>query len=133
MELTNRTLAAVTALAMATLIFTVPNARSAETAVAPSQERISTERFAAPALIPAAGLDEVQLATYGAAQAAKQDRLVISASGCEGHSWPNIPLRCLFSDDTPAARRTVRMITIEERVGAATSVLSRMPANVAER
>lgn len=97
------------------------------------QERFSSERFTAPALIRAEGLEEGQLVAHGAAQAAKQDRLVISSSDCQGFSWPTIPVRCLFSDDGRDRSRQVRMITIEQRVGDNTSVLVRVPATLAQR
>ena len=50
---------------------------------------------------------------------------------CASQAWPNIASECL---DGAPLRRSVRMITVEERDGANTSVLVRVPAaEVAQR
>jgi hypothetical protein len=52
---------------------------------------------------------------------------------CGSQAWPNIASECLArADGTPT--RSVRMITVEQRSGANTSVLVRVPASeVAQR
>lgn len=134
MELTNRTLAAVTTLAMAALLFAMPSAKSAETDPNKMQDRVAVERFSAPGLIQSASLDASQLTTFGASRAGRQDRLVTAATDCASFAWPQIPLRCLFSDDgVDRSQRQVRTITVEQRVGENTSVLVRVPASLAQR
>jgi hypothetical protein len=134
MELSNRTLAAVTTLAMVVLLFAVPSAKSAETDPDKMQDRVSAERFSAPGLIHSASLDANQLTAFGASRANRQDRLVTAATECAGFAWPQVALRCLLSDDgADRSQRQVRTITTERRVGENTSVLVRVPANIAQR
>jgi hypothetical protein len=100
------------------------------------EDRVSTERFAAPALVADASLDATQL-TEHAVRTGKADRLAIAADRCSGEGGA-IPFRCLFGDapvatasfDRPIPGRT---ITVETRLGENTSILTRVPADVAAR
>lgn len=134
MDVTHRALAALTTLAMVIVLFTLPG-RASEAQPGKIQDRVAMERFTAPALIQAASLDASQLAAHAAARGNRQDRLAFLPAECRQASWPAIPLRCLFSDDgvDRSSRQAVRMITIEERVGTNTSVLVRVPAEMAQR
>jgi hypothetical protein len=46
---------------------------------------------------------------------------------CASQSWPNIARECLEAANGAPARSGVRMITVEQREGASTSVLMRVP------
>jgi hypothetical protein len=128
MELTNRLVATIATLAMAALLFVVPSARATESDPGKIQER-----FEAPALVRDAALTGQQLVDH-AARARRQDRLAVNTGDCRTATWPEIPLRCLFTaDNFDRAPRNVRMITVETRVGANTSVLTRVPADIAAR
>jgi len=128
---TTRTIATLATLAMAALIFAVPSVKAED--AAKIEDRFSMERITAPALEVAAGLDAAVLAAH-AERAGKSDRLDVARSGdCQGTTWPNIPLRCLFTTDGIERTAEVRTITIEQRVGENTSVLMRVPAAVAQR
>lgn len=134
MELTNRALAAMSTLAMVIVLFVVPGMAAEATAPGKIQDRVAAERFSAPGLIQSASLDAQQLMAHGAARAARQDRLAFLPNECRQAAWPSIPLRCLFADDgVDRSERQVRVITVEERVGTNTSVLIRVPAEVAQR
>lgn len=50
------------------------------------------------------------------------------ADRCADQAWPHIPHECLTAVGTATARKSVRTITIEQREGANTSVLVRLPA-----
>lgn len=53
---------------------------------------------------------------------------------CASQAWPNIAPECLGAADGTPFRGPVRMITVEQREGANTSVLVRVPAaEVAQR
>ena len=62
------------------------------------------------------------------------DSLRAAPDRCAAQAWPNIPQECLTAVGTAPARKSVRTITIEQREGANTSVLVRLPAaQVAQR
>lgn len=129
MELTNRVVATIATLAVAVLLFVVPSARANETDPGKIQDR-----FEAPALVRDTQITDQQLAAYGAARARRQDRQVVLPGECRTATWPEIPLRCLFAaDGEDRTQRNVRVITVETRVGANTSVLTRVPADIAAR
>ncbi len=48
---------------------------------------------------------------------------------CGSQSWPHITPECLTGTEGGPARGSVRMITVEQRQGANTSVLVRVPAS----
>lgn len=134
MELTNRVVAALATLAMAMMLFVVPAARATESDPDKMQDRVTEDRFAAPALVRDGQITDSQLAAHGVARASRQDRLVVMPGECRSATWPEIPLRCLFaSDGQERTQRNVRLITVETRVGANTSVLTRVPADIASR
>lgn len=57
-----------------------------------------------------------------------------SEGACASQAWPNIASECLGAPDGTPLRRSVRMITVEGREGANTSILVRLPAaDVAQR
>lgn len=133
MQLMNRAIAAIATVAMTVLLFAVPTARASEAEPPKMQDRVSEERFAGPAMLTDASLTAEQLAAYGARNR-RQDRLPLAAGECRTATWPEIPLRCLFvTDGQDRAQRNVRMITVETRVGTNTSVLTRVPADIATR
>ena len=47
---------------------------------------------------------------------------------CASQAWPNVARECLQAADGTPARSGVRMITVEQREGANTSVLVRVPS-----
>ena len=49
-------------------------------------------------------------------------------AGCASQAWPHIAPECLGGAQGGAVRSGVRMITVEQRQGANTSVLVRVPA-----
>jgi hypothetical protein len=58
----------------------------------------------------------------------KADRLMPGApDGCHQQAWPYVAPSCLSRSDGRASPSRVRMITVESRAGANTSVLTRMP------
>jgi hypothetical protein len=133
MQFRNRAIAAIATLAMTVLLFAVPSARASEAEPPKNQDRVSEERFAAPAMVTDRSLTAEQLAAYGARNR-RQDRLAVGAGDCQTATWPEIPLRCLFvADGQDRTQRNVRMITVETRVGTNTSVLTRVPADIAAR
>ena len=63
----------------------------------------------------------------------KGDRLP-ARGGCADQTWPYISAACLTPETGGAKPRTVRVVTVEERPGANTSVLVRIPqADIASR
>lgn len=65
---------------------------------------------------------------------AKGDLLRNAPQRCASQTWPNIAPECLGAPDGTAHRGNVRMITVEQRDGANTSVLMRVPVSeVAQR
>ena len=132
MQSTSRVAAAFTTLAIAVLLLGVPSAAADETTPGKLQDRVTADRFAAPGLVHDARMTDQQLAAHGAARARRQDRLHVLPGGCEGTIWPQIPLRCLFALG-PNRTRPVRTITVETRIGPNTSVLTRVPADIAAR
>ena len=56
-----------------------------------------------------------------------------SQMGCASQAWPNIAPECLGAAEGTPQRSSVRMITVEQREGANTSVLVRIPAEIAQR
>jgi hypothetical protein len=72
-------------------------------------------------------------ALRSAAAAAKGDRLA-AAADCADQTWPYIAPECMAASTDRPGWRQVRVITIEARAGANTSVLMRVPqADVASR
>lgn len=74
--------------------------------------------------------------TGGGAQAGagKGDFQRLAAAGCASQTWPNISHECLTSADGRPVRQAARVITVEERrEGERTSVLVRLPAEIASR
>jgi hypothetical protein len=64
---------------------------------------------------------------------AKGDALTAGAKSCAAQAWPNISPDCLVAESGATLRASVRTITIEQREGTNTSVLVRMPAEIASR
>ena len=65
---------------------------------------------------------------------AKGDSLRIVSGRCAVQAWPHIPQECLTAVGTVSTRKIVRTVTFEQRDGANTSVLVRLPAQeVAQR
>lgn len=66
---------------------------------------------------------------------AKGDLLRRTPQGaCSAQAWPNIAPECLVAADGASDRGSVRMVTVEQRSGANTSVLVRIPAStIAQR
>ena len=74
---------------------------------------------------PASGQDESRPQTSGT----KGDLLRKAPQGaCASQAWPNIASECLESASGIPVRSGVRMITVEQREGANTSVLVRTPS-----
>jgi hypothetical protein len=72
--------------------------------------------------------------TASATAGTRGDSLRLAADRCAAQAWPHIPQECLTSAGTAPVRKTVRTITVEQREGAGTSVLVRLPATeVAQR
>jgi hypothetical protein len=64
----------------------------------------------------------------------KGDLLKAPQGACASQAWPHIAPECLQSASGSPVRSGVRMITVEQREGANTSVLVRVPApEVAQR
>jgi hypothetical protein len=75
---------------------------------------------------PASGQDESRPQTSGGT---KGDLLRKATQGaCASQAWPNIAPECLESTSGTSVRSGVRMITVEQREGANTSVLVRVPS-----
>jgi hypothetical protein len=75
---------------------------------------------------PASGPDESRSQTSGGT---KGDLLRKAPHGaCASQAWPNIAPQCLESVGGNPVRSGVRMITVEQREGANTSVLVRVPS-----
>jgi hypothetical protein len=69
-----------------------------------------------------------------ASSEAKGDMLRNAPQRCASQAWPNIPAECIGAPDGTSPRGNVRMITVEQREGANTSVLVRVPVSeVAQR
>jgi hypothetical protein len=64
----------------------------------------------------------------GTATQSRGDSLRAAPDRCAAQAWPNIPHECLTAIGTAPVRNSVRTITIEQREGASTSVLVRLPA-----
>jgi hypothetical protein len=112
---------------------------ASEMQVQPDQEPVSskiyTDRLPQGDAMPArpwrityaaaGGQDESRPQT---SEGTKGDLLRKAPQGaCASQAWPNIASECLESAGTPV-RRGVRMITVEQREGANTSVLVRVPS-----
>ena len=121
-------MSALSAVLSFTLVTAYNQAWSSPTPPLPTtkyQDRLSDLGMSgvAPALVAAAP---------ARTEGTKGDRLAAAAS-CADQTWPSIASGCLSAaSDGPPKR--VRMITVETREGANTSVLSRVPqADVASR
>ena len=81
----------------------------------------------------------LRLVAYAAPAAAttglgKGDSLRAASDRCAAQAWPHIPQECLTAVGTASTRKTVRTITFEQRDGANTSALVRLPAQeIAQR
>jgi hypothetical protein len=90
-------------------------------------DRVAEEEPAPARFTRAALVSEPRNAAPTVARDGKDDsfgRPVHSA--CASQAWPHIAPECV---DSSAARGSVRMITVEQRQGADTSVLVRVPAS----
>jgi hypothetical protein len=54
--------------------------------------------------------------------------LAKASAACSSQAWPHIAPECLAAAEGASARGSVRTITVEQRQGANTSVLVRLPA-----
>ena len=99
--------------------------------VKPFQDRVQPAGNA-PSL-QAAGLTTGSVAAERVSPAGKGDRLA-PVPACADQTWPYISADCARRWDGAVQPRSVRVITIESRVGASTSVLARAPqAGLAQR
>ena len=97
----------------------------------PYQDRVQPAGDAAS--LQAAALTTGSVAAERVSPAGKGDRLA-PAPACADQTWPYISADCARRRDGAVQPRPVRVITIESRVGANTSVLARMPqAGVVQR
>ena len=94
--------------------------------IAPSEGAVS----AASASLQQVTYAPPQSNSAGAAIGApgRGDRLAV-AKNCAAQAWPNISPDCVVAADGNPARRTVRLITTEQRDAANTSVLVRLPSS----
>lgn len=130
MELTNRDVAAIAALAVTVLLLTAPTSHASEGAPPKAQDRVSEERLAAPTIAADAAREQFAIR---AARSRRQDRIAVAGECWTAATWSEI-LRCVFvTDGQDRRRRNQRTITVETRVGENTSVLTRVPADIAAR
>ena len=93
--------------------------------------KIYTDRVADA---PAPRLVAYAVSSAAATVQGKGDSLHVASDRCAAQAWPHIPQECLTAVGTASARKTVRAITLEQRDGANTSVLVRLPAQeIAQR
>jgi hypothetical protein len=102
----------------------------------PASAKIYTERLPQGDAVPARALR----ITYAAGSQAesRESRMSTGLKGdllqkaphgaCASQAWPNIAPECLQSASGVPVRSSVRMITVEQREGANTSVLVRVPS-----
>jgi hypothetical protein len=74
---------------------------------------------------------EANPAVLAAARSSQKGDLLVSA-GCAGQYWPHIAPGCLVGAEAQA-NPPVRTVTIGYEIGETTSVLIRMPAQIASR
>jgi hypothetical protein len=101
--------------------------------------KIYTDRVPQGDAVPARALRITYTGSQGESRGAqasaggKGDLLRKAQGTCASQAWPNVARECLeAANGTPA--RSVRMITVEQREGANTSVLMRVPSpEIAQR
>lgn len=129
-----RGIAVVATLAMCALVLLMPQARADEAVGAPTkiQDRLLQERFTAPALVPAEGLDPGALTVRGERDH-RADREALYGSSCATATWPHIPAQCLSSGDALPHNVVVRTVTVVHQIDEGTSEAYRVSDQVAAR
>ena len=97
-------------------------------------EKIYNDRVPQGEAVPAGTLRisyAAQSVDFGRVQAARDSKGNLLRNSpqrdCAAQAWPHIAPECVGTEGNPP--RTVRMITVEQREGANTSVLVRLPAS----
>lgn len=125
---TLKTITGLSALLSAGFVSAVDHLASAESAPVAAATKILDRH-------PAMGGSEAPAtatarAAYATVSTKKDDRLGIA--GCAGEAWPYISSECRVSRTGERIREVTRTITIEQRLGDNTSVLLRLPAQMAQ-
>jgi hypothetical protein len=101
-------------------------------AAKPFQGRIAASDAAAPLRSAQEQQPTRDFISQSPVRRAKGDRLKSLPGHCAAQTWPYFSSDCISGADERPSRQ-VRVITIESREGANTSVLTRIPQTVAQR